>query len=111
MADEKSDDWKNKASEIAKKSKTAASKGLQSAKEGTKTLVSEGKSIAGKGIEKTQKAVKKAVDSTGNFVTTKMDQRKASSKKSKIRQLRLKNRIPFLLKSRLKLAKFNLAFD
>lgn len=83
MADEKSDDWKNKASEIAKKSKTAASKGLQSAKEGTKTLVSEGKTIAGKGIEKTQKAVKKAVDSTGNFVTTKMDHRKTSSKKSK----------------------------
>ena len=83
MADDKLNDWKNKASELASKSKTAASKGLKSAKDGTKTLVSEGKSIAGKGIEKTQKAVQKAVDSTENFVITKMDQKKSTSKNSK----------------------------
>ena len=83
MADDKLNDWKNKASELASKSKTAASKGLKSAKDGTKTLVSEGKSIAGKGIEKTQKAVQKAVDSTENFVITKMDQKKSASKISK----------------------------
>ena len=82
MADDKLDDWKNKASEIANKSKTAASKGLQSAKEGTKTLVADGKSIAGKGLKKTQKAVQKAVDSTEKFVITKMDRKKSASKKS-----------------------------
>jgi hypothetical protein len=82
MADDKLDDWKNKASEIANKSKTAASKGLQSAKEGTKTLVADGKSIAEKGLKKTQKAVQKAVDSTEKFVITKMDRKKSASKKS-----------------------------
>jgi hypothetical protein len=83
MADSDSDDWKNKVSEMAKKSKTAASKGLQSAKEGSKTLISEGKSLAGKGIDKTQKSVKKAVKTTEDFVSSRKDKKNKPAKDAK----------------------------
>ena len=80
MADSDSDDWKNKVSEMAQKSKTIASKSLQSAKEGSKTLISEGKSLAGKGIDKTQKSVKKAVKNTEDFVSSRKDKKNNSEK-------------------------------
>lgn len=82
MADGKSSDWKNKASEIAQKSKTAATKGLQSAKKNTKTLVVEGKNAAEKGIEKTQKTVQRAVESTESFVISQMDKKHSAKKES-----------------------------
>ena len=75
MADSDSDDWKNKVSDMAQKSKTVASKSLQSAKEGSKKLISEGKSMAEKGVDKTQKSIKKAAKTTEDFVSSRKDKK------------------------------------
>ena len=65
---------------MTQKSKTIASKRLQTAKEGSKALISEGKSMAEKGIDKTQKSVKKAVKTTEEFVSSRRDKKNKPDK-------------------------------